>query len=163
VVKRFTLQGDRPGQALAENTRGVVIAASACQVETHAEAGAAVIHLRGELDVTTATEVGDLLQIAVGEPTVVLDLGAVHRIDSAGLTILQEFVRRVATNGGWVAVARPSRLARQLEHLVGTEGFVFLAFSAAGALAWMSEHHRLALVSALPGAVILPLDPECRR
>ena len=81
-----------------------------------------------------------LLEPAVGEATVLLDLTEVSVIDSEGLWALRDLIRCVHEQGGRVAICRPWRVAREVFGLVGAEGLVFLALSLPGAIAWFNQH-----------------------
>jgi len=133
--------GNRSGPELSLTDQGVVgtIAPSSCRVVAEHHLGAAVFHLQGELDATTAAEVRVLLAIAIDEHAVVLDLADVVLIDAAGVAILGDVMRSIHGQGGQAAISRPWWVAQSLQALVGSEGFVFAALSSAGAVAWLSD------------------------
>jgi len=100
---------------------------------------ATVFRLQGEFDATTAGKVRDLLAVAIGEESVVLDLTEVSLIDPSGVGALRDVMRCVHEQGGRVAIARPWRAAESVLELVGSVGFVFAALSSAGALTWLGD------------------------
>jgi anti-anti-sigma factor len=112
---------------------------SACRVTEVPNFGAATYHLQGELDATTAPQLQVALSGAAREPVVLLDLTDVSLIDAEGLNVLRNVIHRVHEQGGRVAISRPWRVASSILQLVGTEGFVFLALSPAGAIAWLNR------------------------
>jgi anti-anti-sigma factor len=135
-------RGARP-QSLADEGALAATSQFSCRVVAEPDRNAVTFHLRGELDSTTANEVRGMLDVAVGEAKVVLDLTEITVIDAAGLLVLQDVIRRVHERAGQVAIARPRRAAKPILDLVGTAGFVYLAFSSAGALDWIDQHSAL--------------------
>lgn len=131
----------RNARALPLTDESIVagIASSSCRVVAEPEQGTALFRPLGQLDATTAGEVSDLLEAAVGEHSVVLDLTEVSLIDSAGVGALRDVMRCINEQGGRVALARPWRAAESVLELVGSVGFVFAALSSAGALKWLSD------------------------
>jgi anti-anti-sigma factor len=128
-----------PAPPLAELTDIEATSTSACLVTEVTHFGAATFHLQGELDATTAPQVQVALTGAVREPAVLLDLTGVSLIDAEGLNVLRNVIRHVHEQGGRVAISRPWRVASPVLQLVGTEGFVFLALSPAGAISWLNH------------------------
>jgi anti-sigma B factor antagonist len=70
-----------------------------------------VVSVRGEVDVSTATQLRDGLYrlVAGGQSNLVIDLSAMTFIDSTGLGVLVGAVKRAREAGGDVALANPSR------------------------------------------------------
>jgi anti-sigma B factor antagonist len=71
------------------------------------DASSAVISVEGELHVSTAPEFSRALNTAIarGSTSVVLDMTAVSFIDSTGLSVLLNALRRVTRRGGRLAIA----------------------------------------------------------
>ena len=115
------------------------IVPSSCRVVAEPHRDATVFRLQGEFDATTAGKVRDLLAVAIGEESVVLDLTEVSLIDPSGVGALRDVMRCVHEQGGRVAIARPWRAAESVLELVGSVGFVFAALSSAGALTWLGD------------------------
>lgn len=65
-----------------------------------------VIHVRGEIHVSTAPDLSSVLNdaIDVGKKAVVLDLTEVEFIDSTGLSVLLNGLRRLTRNDGQLAL-----------------------------------------------------------
>lgn len=57
--------------------------------------------------------------IGQGQPRIVLDLGNVPLMDSAGLELLLEARRRCAARGGLIELAAPNPLCRDILHVTG--------------------------------------------
>jgi anti-sigma B factor antagonist len=66
-----------------------------------------VIHVKGEIHVSTAPEFAQRLDEAISQdaPAIVLDLTAVEFIDSTGLSVLLSGLRSVTLRGGRLALA----------------------------------------------------------
>ena len=66
-----------------------------------------VIHVTGEIHVTTAQEFAQRLDEAISEDTtaIVLDLTGVEFIDSTGLSVLLNGLRSITLRGGRLALA----------------------------------------------------------
>lgn len=114
-------------------------APSVCRVTAEPRLGTAVFRLQGDIDTTTAVEVRDRLAVSIGESAVVLDLTGVNLIDAEGVVVLRDVVHSVFLQGGRVAIARPWRVANPILSLVGIDGFVFLAITAASAIIWLND------------------------
>ena len=73
------------------------------------------------LNVESADRVSRLLEdcIGAGQPRVVLDLGNVPLIDSAGLELLLDARQRCAARGGLLELAAPNPLCRDVLHVTG--------------------------------------------
>ncbi len=93
------------------------------RVTVDASAGVTVARIDGELDKLAASGVGSRLDGLVDEGLLVVDLGGVTFIDSAGLHTLFGLGRAVTARGGQLAlaVAEGSPVSRVVEvaHLAG--------------------------------------------
>ena len=71
------------------------------------DSSTAVISVEGELHVSTAPEFSRALNAAIagGTTSVVLDMTAVSFVDSTGLSVLLNTLRRVTRRGGRLAIA----------------------------------------------------------
>jgi anti-sigma B factor antagonist len=69
--------------------------------------GADVIHVKGEIHVSTASEFAQRLDEAItgGASRIALDLTEVEFIDSTGLTVLLNGLRSITLKGGAMALA----------------------------------------------------------
>ena len=74
--------------------------------EESLDGGAGVVAVRGEIHVSTAPELSTLLADALsrGVTSLVLDLSEVEFIDSTGLSVLLNVLRRLTQRGGTLAV-----------------------------------------------------------
>ena len=132
----LNLRSSRANALIEEPVPGRV--SSPCQVVVDHHVGAMVLHLQGDLDVSTADEFRSLLTVAKRD-AVVLDLTEASLIDEDGLRVLRDVIRGIHEHGGLVAISRPWRLAEVVSGLVGTDGLVFLAISTAGAISWLCD------------------------
>ena len=84
-------------------------------LSTHQLGERAVVSVGGEIDLETASQLGDHALDAVREvsPHVVLDLTGVTFMDSTGLKVLLTIQRRADLAGGSFAVVGASRLRAQ--------------------------------------------------
>jgi anti-anti-sigma factor len=77
-------------------------------IEVHPGDAETVIQLAGELDVTTSSELRDVLdRVDVAVARIVLDLEELSFVDSTGIGCLFKLERRAADTGGMVVVRRP--------------------------------------------------------
>ena len=85
------------------------------------EDGAAVVNLRGELDIDTVAEVRPRLLAAweTKRQTVIVDLHAVTFVDCAALTILRILEADVVAQGGKVVWRSPSPWFSKVTELAG--------------------------------------------
>ena len=83
----------------------------------------AVVSVGGEVDLETASQLGDHALDALRDmsPHVVLDLTGVTFMDSTGLKVLLAIQRRADLAGGSFAVAGPSRSVRKILALTGLD------------------------------------------
>ncbi len=86
----------------------------------------AVLTLHGEVDISTAPELGASLDEAIhqGHRFVVLDLAELHFMDGAGLRVIASRAQRLAASGGALTVRSPSALVRRLLDVVGLTDLV---------------------------------------
>lgn len=89
-------------------------------VEVHRRPGVAVVAPAGEIDVATVDRLRERLRAAEdGSPAVVLDLRAVGFMDTSGLQLVFEQLRRAAETGFEFAVVRGSREIQRLFDIAG--------------------------------------------
>lgn len=83
----------------------------------------AVVTVGGEVDLDTASQLGDHALDAVRDvsPHVLLDLTGVTFMDSTGLKVLLAVQRRAELAGGSFGVAGPSRSVRKILALTGLD------------------------------------------
>ncbi len=87
-----------------------------------------VLHLSGELDRASAQALDDELRRAIVEPSpVVLDLGEVNLIDSAGLKVLVLAAKQSAMNGNGLKIVRVTDHVRKTFELTGLDRALPLA------------------------------------
>ena len=68
------------------------------EIDARAEASGDVVEVRGELDLTNAHALGDVLSGST-TPIVILDVGLLAFIDSAGIRTIDQTHRRLADEG----------------------------------------------------------------
>jgi anti-anti-sigma factor len=92
-------------------------------LSTRQVADRAVVSVGGEVDLETASQLGDhaLDALRDGSPHLVLDLAGVTFMDSTGLQVLLTIMRRAELAGGSMAVAGASRTVRKLLSLTGLD------------------------------------------
>lgn len=93
------------------------------ELSTRQEGERAVVTVAGEVDLETASQLGDhaLHALRDGATHLVLDLTGVTFMDSTGLKVLISIQRRAELAGGTLAVAGPSRSVRRLLALTGLD------------------------------------------
>ena len=81
-----------------------------------------VLALRGELDVATVPRLADPLReaIAAGKTAVVIDLGELTFLDSTGLMVLLNALRRVVRQGGNLVIVCTNPTVLRLFDITGT-------------------------------------------
>lgn len=86
------------------------------------ERGVTIVELTGDVDVSEATELRDLLGglVAGTAPGVLVDLDGVRFIDSAGIGILVTAQRRAGEAGSRFAVASPGAAVARVFELTRT-------------------------------------------
>jgi anti-sigma B factor antagonist len=82
-----------------------------------------VIALRGELDVSTVPALAEPLRqaIATGKTAVVIDLSELTFLDSTGLMVLLNGLRRIICQGGRLVIACANPTVLRLFEITGTE------------------------------------------
>ena len=76
---------------------------------------ATVIHVRGEIDMTTCERLRDVIEPHLGpRQAIVLDLSQVEFMDSSSLHVLEEARGKLTADGGSLILRNPSRAARLL-------------------------------------------------
>jgi anti-anti-sigma factor len=81
-----------------------------------------VVRVQGEVDAATAPRMGEAVnRLLARNKRVVLDLRHVDFMDLHGLGVIMRATRRVRTDGGSFAIARPSPCVRRLVELVHAE------------------------------------------
>lgn len=85
--------------------------------------GRAVVAVGGEVDLETASQLGDHALDALREvsPHVALDLTGVSFMDSTGLKVLLTVSRRAELAGGSFALVGPTRTVRKILSLTGLD------------------------------------------
>ena len=81
-----------------------------------------VLALRGELDVATVPRLADPLRVAIaaGKTSVVIDLGELTFLDSTGLMVLLNGLRRVVRQGGNLVISCTNPTVLRLFDITGT-------------------------------------------
>jgi anti-sigma B factor antagonist len=99
--------------------------AGSMTVDVERQPSAVVVHIAGEVDLTTApTLAAKLREVVAGDgsaPRVVVDLARVTFLDMSGLTALMESSRVVERAGGCLVLAHPTRLVQRLLQITGLE------------------------------------------
>ena len=67
-------------------------------VTAHSSAGATVIAVAGEIDLTTSGELGAAVREHLAQGPVLLDLSGVSFLDSSGVHVIDSLVREAASN-----------------------------------------------------------------
>ena len=96
-----------------------------------------IIAVSGEIHVSTAPDFSRLLNDAIGrgKTAVVLDLSDVEFIDSTGLSVLLNGLRRVTRAHGRMALIVTNPTVLRLFHITRLDSTFYIAGSRAGALA----------------------------
>ena len=82
--------------------------------------GATAIHVRGEIDMTTAERLRDAIEPLMGpKQTIILDFSEVEFMDSSCLNVLVQARGRLTENGGSLILRNPSTAARRLLTVTG--------------------------------------------
>ena len=92
-------------------------------IEESVDESTHVLALRGELDVGTVAELAQPLRgaIAQGKKAVIVDLGELTFIDSTGLMVLLNGLRRLIREGGRLALACTNPTVLRLFEVTGTD------------------------------------------
>ena len=82
-----------------------------------------LFEIAGRVDSTNATEMGNVLDRAVddGKSNLVLDLGGVEYMSSAGLREMVRVLKRVKRSGGDLRIANPSERVKEVLELAGLD------------------------------------------
>jgi anti-anti-sigma factor len=78
-----------------------------------------VMHVHGDIDVTTSGQLRDDIASHVGTPRLVLDLAEVGFLDSSGVSALIEGRQATMDHGGTFAVRNPSNIVRRVLEVAG--------------------------------------------
>ena len=92
-------------------------------IAVHREGDNVVVDVRGEVDVTGATELGGVVRDIVdeGASCLVLDLSAVTFLDSTGLSVLVAGRNRCRANAGDLKLRDPSPAAWKVLTITGLD------------------------------------------
>lgn len=104
---------------------------------TTSEAGEVhVVHVSGEIDVTSAAVLRDALEalIADGRRRLTLDLGQVTFMDSTGLGIVVGRLKRLARHGGTMTVAASHERVLRVFSITGLDGLLDIHADLEGAV-----------------------------
>ena len=90
-------------------------------VQVHDRASCRVVQPSGQLDMETATLLGDAIEnlIRGGDRRIVVDLNQITFCDSIGLSTLVVAHRSCARDGGYLRLARPNAFLLNLLTVVG--------------------------------------------
>jgi anti-sigma B factor antagonist len=88
--------------------------------------GTATVLVRGELDLSTASQLRDRLfgLLEAGTNSVTLDVSGLSFIDSTGLGVIVAVVKRARQQGGNLVLRGPSRSARKVIDISGLSQIV---------------------------------------
>lgn len=93
-------------------------------IHTDASGTLPVLHLRGDLDVATASTLEDEVA-SLGHPeSIVLDLTDLVFLDSSGITAIIRLHRLCGSRGGRLAVRRPQPFVADILRLAGLDRVV---------------------------------------
>lgn len=100
-----------------------------------------VIALRGELDVATVGALAEPLRevIAAGKRAIVIDLSELTFLDSTGLMVLLNGLRRIVGQGGRLAIVCANPTVLRLFEITGTTSTFTILPSRAAALAHVRD------------------------
>ena len=95
-------------------------------IATSLEGFLAVLTVRGDLDASSAPELGDFIDAAVdqGHRFITLDLARISFIDGAALRAIGQRADRMAESGGALTIRGPSKFVLRLLDIVGMSGLV---------------------------------------
>jgi anti-sigma B factor antagonist len=105
-------------------------------IEESVDDSTQVLALRGELDVGTVAKLAQPLReaIADGKTAVVVDLGELTFIDSTGLMVLLNGLRRLIREGGRLALVCTNPTVLRLFEITGTDSTFTIVPDRAAAL-----------------------------
>lgn len=97
-------------------------------IEVAQRTGAAVVTVRGEMDLVTAPMLSCVLAMLIdqGHPDLILDLGGLGFMDASGLGVMVEIASRSSSEGGALTVRSPSRLVRRILDITEVSALVTL-------------------------------------
>jgi anti-anti-sigma factor len=127
------------------------------ELKTSVRGGCVVVALRGELDVTGATEAeAAITALVVPGCCLIIDMSALDFIDCSSLGALLRALRLARGGGGDVVLAAPQPHVRRLLALTGNDEVFWVQASVEGAVAglagrWRYPWRRLAVRAARPG------------
>ena len=89
----------------------------------HLMDGYAVVELRGELDVSSASSLRERLLgiLADQAPNLILDLSRLTFIDSTGISVLLAAERRAHELGGSLSLAGPQKIVTRVLHITSLD------------------------------------------
>lgn len=95
-------------------------------IATSLEGPKSVLTVRGDLDASSAAELGDFIDAAFdqGHRFVTLDLSRISFIDGAGLRAIGQRAHRVGESGGTLTIRAPSKPVLRLLDIVGMSGLI---------------------------------------
>ncbi len=93
------------------------------ELSTHPYDGWSVVTVVGELDLETASQLGDhaLESVRDDSPHLALDMSGVTFMDSTGLKVLLAVQTRVQVAQGWLALVGATRAVRRILELTGLD------------------------------------------
>jgi anti-sigma B factor antagonist len=91
------------------------------QITSSDASGHRVLTLAGELDLATADRLAEALAEPGDGDQVVLDIGELRFIDSAGLGVLARAAVRLGERGVRIRLARPSATLRRMVEVTGLQ------------------------------------------
>jgi anti-sigma B factor antagonist len=92
------------------------------QVVVSRARGTVVVTIRGELDTYTAPKLQDQLRDLIedqGNLAMVLDLSKMTFVDSSGLSVLVDALKRMRQHGGTLTLASPTRATSKVLEISG--------------------------------------------
>lgn len=99
--------------------------------------GATVLKLRGDIDVSQAIALREVLGTALSDPVrrLVVDLSEVGFVDSAGIGLLVAAHRRAEASGGRIALSGVNEVVSHVLHLTRTDRVLTVTPAQAQAIA----------------------------
>ena len=88
----------------------------------HRDGSATVVSARGELDAFSAPELSAALEDVRADVAVVVDLGRVSFMDSTGLGVMLNALRRISLRRGSLVVVAPNERVRRPFEVTGLIG-----------------------------------------
>ncbi len=97
------------------------MAGTELEISRSGDSGVHVVEPRGDIDLATARELGDVLreEVAVGPDEVVVDLSSTTHLDSSGVAVLLNAQRRLTRAGSRFTVVAPAGPPRRVLELTG--------------------------------------------